>query len=99
MGWRVGIDTGGTFTDLVAVRGKDLRIVKVPSTPPDFETGIVNSIISAGLKLDEIDEIAHGTTVATNAPAHSVTAPRNSRGPHWILTRRTVLEPAIAIRQ
>lgn len=67
MGWRVGIDTGGTFTDLVAVRGKDLRIVKVPSTPPDFETGIVNSIISAGLKLDEIDEIAHGTTVATNA--------------------------------
>ena len=39
MGWRIGIDTGGTFTDLVAINGSDMRVAKVPSTPPDFDQG------------------------------------------------------------
>ena len=65
--WRVGIDTGGTFTDLVAMRVGDLRIAKVPSTPSAFERGVLNAIAAAGIEIGEIDLLAHGTTVATNA--------------------------------
>jgi N-methylhydantoinase A len=75
MGWHIGIDTGGTFTDLVAIDGSTMRVAKVPSTPPDFEQGIVNSIIAADIPFDEIDAIAHGTTVATNAVITGNTAP------------------------
>jgi N-methylhydantoinase A len=66
-GWRLGIDTGGTYTDLVAIRGTDRRIAKVPSTPPDFEQGVLDAITAAGVPLGEIELLAHGTTVATNA--------------------------------
>ena len=59
---RVGVDTGGTFTDLVADDG---RIVKVPSTPSAPAAAVATAI-------DELDAgrpelLAHGTTVATNA--------------------------------
>lgn len=74
-GWRVGIDTGGTYTDLVAVRGDEQRIAKVPSTPPHFEQGVLDAIVAAGLRLDEIRLIAHGTTVATNAIITGTGAP------------------------
>lgn len=67
MGWRVGIDTGGTYTDLVAVRGAERRIAKVPSTPSNFERGVLDAVQSAGIAIAEIDMLAHGTTVATNA--------------------------------
>jgi N-methylhydantoinase A len=66
-GWRVGIDTGGTYTDLVAIRGAERRIAKVPSTPPDYEQGVIDSISTAGIAPADIDLLAHGTTVATNA--------------------------------
>jgi N-methylhydantoinase A len=66
-GWRVGIDTGGTYTDLVAVRGDDRRISKVPSTPPDYDRGVIEAIAAAGISPTEIELLAHGTTVATNA--------------------------------
>ena len=66
-GWRVGIDTGGTYTDLVAIRGADRRISKVPSTPPDYETGVIAAIEAAGIEPGDIELLAHGTTVATNA--------------------------------
>ena len=66
-GWQVGIDTGGTFTDLVAVRGDEQRIAKVPSTPSAFDQGVLDSIAAAGIEAAEIEMIAHGTTVATNA--------------------------------
>jgi len=65
--WRVGIDTGGTFTDIVSTDGKKIKIGKVPSTPPDFETGVLNSIRDISIELDEISIINHGTTVTTNA--------------------------------
>ncbi len=67
MGWRVGIDTGGTYTDLVAVRGQDRRIAKTPSTPPDYDQGVLDAVRAAGISPGDIDLIAHGTTVATNA--------------------------------
>ena len=66
-GWRIGVDTGGTYTDLVAVHGSDLRIAKVPSTPPRYEDGVINAIAAAGIEIAAVDSIAHGTTVATNA--------------------------------
>jgi N-methylhydantoinase A len=65
--WRVGIDTGGTYTDLVAVRGAQRRIAKVPSTPPRYEEGVLEALRSADIQPVEIDLLAHGTTVATNA--------------------------------
>jgi N-methylhydantoinase A/oxoprolinase/acetone carboxylase beta subunit len=63
---RVGVDTGGTFTDFVLVDGAQLRVHKVPSTPEDPSRAIL-----AGLH-DLIGEAAgpdvvHGSTVATNA--------------------------------
>jgi len=70
---RLGIDVGGTFTDLLLHddrRGRTFR-AKTPSTPEDQSIGIVNGIrlISdiAGISSDDIDVILHGTTVATNA--------------------------------
>jgi len=69
---RVGVDIGGTFTDLVFVRpdGKlDRR--KRPSTPADYTQAIVLGIVDyckeAGLELTQVTEVVHATTVATNA--------------------------------
>jgi N-methylhydantoinase A len=66
-GFRVGVDTGGTFTDLVATNGDELRIAKVPSTPPHYEQGVLAAIAAAEIAISEIAVLAHGTTVATNA--------------------------------
>lgn len=70
---RLGIDVGGTFTDLLLYddkRRKTFR-AKTPSTPEDQSIGIVNGIhlISqiADIAPEEIEVILHGTTVATNA--------------------------------
>jgi N-methylhydantoinase A len=63
---RIGIDTGGTFTDLIAWDGQSIRTAKVPSTPPDFHRGVVNAIASI-LKSGETADLIHGSTVATNA--------------------------------
>ena len=74
MTWMVGIDTGGTFTDVIALNRNtgELRTVKVPSTPRDPSQAIVNGVNALiGLKGDfaaqDISFFAHGTTVATNA--------------------------------
>ncbi len=72
MSFRVGIDIGGTFTDLVLL-GKAGRAltVKVPSTPDDYSRSIAESLQVAlpqiGIAGEDIDEVIHGTTVATNA--------------------------------
>ncbi|HLI14792.1 MAG TPA: hydantoinase/oxoprolinase family protein [Acidimicrobiales bacterium] len=73
--WRVGIDTGGTFTDLVAVRGSALSSAKVPSTPPRYEQGVLDALAAAGIDLAETELVAHGTTVATNAVITGQVAP------------------------
>ena len=59
---RVGVDTGGTFTDLVADDG---RIAKVPSTPSDPGDAVRRAIAAITTTLPDV--LAHGTTVATNA--------------------------------
>jgi N-methylhydantoinase A len=66
-GTRVGVDVGGTFTDLVAL--VDGRVVtwKVPSTRRDQAAAVVHALESAGLEKADVAEIRHGTTVATNA--------------------------------
>src|SRR5262245_29167669 len=61
----LGIDVGGTFTDLVAWDGQNLRIVKVPSTPPDFHLAVIEAVRTAAG--DAPAAIVHGSTVATNA--------------------------------
>ncbi len=71
MSTRIGIDIGGTFTDLVFLdpAGKVLR-AKVLSTPDDYSEGIANGLAQAmeqGLDIAGIAQIMHGTTVATNA--------------------------------
>ena len=62
-GRRVGVDTGGTFTDVVADDGS---IVKVPSTPQDPSVAVADGI-RAALGGETPAVLAHGTTVATNA--------------------------------
>ncbi|HET9938295.1 MAG TPA: hydantoinase B/oxoprolinase family protein, partial [Gaiella sp.] len=69
---RLGVDVGGTFTDLVLVDEASGRITvdKVPSTPDDPARGTVAGIRElcdkAGVELGEIDSLLHGTTIATN---------------------------------
>jgi N-methylhydantoinase A len=64
---RVGVEVGGTFTDLVAIGPSGIRITKVPSVPRRPDEGAFNALLESGLPLAKIDDLAHGSTVATNA--------------------------------
>lgn len=64
---RVGVEVGGTFTDLVLVEDGKLRIAKVPSTPANPDEGALNAITAANIPPAEITDLVHGSTVATNA--------------------------------
>ena len=72
MGYRLGIDVGGTFTDLALLDADTGRFVveKVPSVPADPSEGILNGIVrilgEAGVSPDLVSDLAHGTTVSTN---------------------------------
>jgi len=67
--WRVGIDVGGTFTDLFAWNEADGRQVssKVLTTRPDRSQGVISALRAAGIASREISYLMHGTTTATNA--------------------------------
>jgi len=72
--WRIGIDIGGTFTDVVGmeVTSKKLCVTKVPSIPSDpsraVAAGLRNLIEThPEIKPEDVEFFAHGTTVATNA--------------------------------
>lgn len=67
--WRVGIDVGGTFTDLFAwnQQSKDYKTAKVLTTKDDRSRGVLESITAAGIPFNEIAVLMHGTTTATNA--------------------------------
>jgi N-methylhydantoinase A len=66
-GSRLGVDVGGTFTDLVAIEDGRLVTAKVPSTPRDQSVGVIAAVDRAGLDPTAVTVFAHGSTVATNA--------------------------------
>src|SRR2546426_3303239 len=79
MAYRLGVDVGGTFTDLFLVgdeNGDGGRWrVKTPSTPADPSEGVLTGVRriceEAGISVAELRNILHGTTVATNAVLES----------------------------
>jgi N-methylhydantoinase A len=65
---RIGVDTGGTFTDCVVLDGPELRILKVFSTPDDAARAVVQGVHRlTGDKAAKALDIIHGTTVGTNS--------------------------------
>lgn len=71
--WRIGVDVGGTFTDVALVNETtgSIGLAKVPTTPPNFDEGVLNGIHHAMKKydiaVDAVSLLAHATTVVTNA--------------------------------
>src|SRR5580658_9509055 len=69
---RLGIDVGGTFTDLLLFdeRSGAMRLLKTPSTPSDQSVGILNGIEllveETGIAAADVAALLHGTTVSTN---------------------------------
>src|SRR5436305_650461 len=66
-GIAVGVDVGGTFTDLVAIVDGELRTAKVPTIPVDEGAGVAAALAASGIPVREVEVLAHGTTVASNA--------------------------------
>jgi len=62
---RLGVDVGGTFTDLVALVDGRIETAKVPSTPADQSEGVLAALRAGGVR--DVAAFAHGMTVATNA--------------------------------
>ncbi|MCC6792163.1 MAG: hydantoinase/oxoprolinase family protein [Thermomicrobiales bacterium] len=79
--YRLGIDTGGTFTDatLIDEATGELAIAKVPSTPADPAIGFLNAatriLRQQRVSPDQVEYVVHGTTVATNAVIEGNVAP------------------------
>lgn len=73
MSYRLGVDVGGTFTDLLLINELtgDTHTAKVPSTPEDSSIGVLNGIAriceESGVEPSDVELVMHGTTVATNA--------------------------------
>ncbi|MBU2979354.1 hydantoinase/oxoprolinase family protein [Alteromonas sp. C1M14] len=73
MSYRLGVDVGGTFTDLLLINeiSGETFTAKVPSTPHDSSVGVLNGIDriceESGVNVADIARVMHGTTVATNA--------------------------------
>lgn len=76
MGYVIGIDVGGTFTDAVALRPDGTMVsAKTPSTPPDYSDGVLSALdllatelgMPVGELLAQTDHISHGTTSSLNA--------------------------------
>ena len=65
----IGVDVGGTFTDVFILdeTSSSVSVAKVPTTPKDQSIGFLNGILSKIDKLSNVATIIHGTTVATNA--------------------------------
>src|SRR5699024_1783323 len=73
MKYRLGVDTGGTFTDTAIINGSsgEVLITKVPSTPNNPSVAVVNGLEEitekSGISTEDISFFIHGSTVATNA--------------------------------
>lgn len=65
----LGIDVGGTFTDLIIVDSEKnlVMLEKVSSTPKNQSIGVKNGLLKFQMPLDNLNAVVHGTTVATNA--------------------------------
>jgi N-methylhydantoinase A len=66
---RVAVDVGGTFTDICIFdeSTQSMRVTKVPSTPDNPMTAVINGVRRANIDLTDVELFSHGTTVATNA--------------------------------
>ena len=73
MTWRIGVDIGGTFTDVVLADEATgaIDVLKVPTTPRDFAEGVLAGLRAAmaahGVAAGDVGWLAHATTVVTNA--------------------------------
>ncbi|WP_290984766.1 hydantoinase/oxoprolinase N-terminal domain-containing protein, partial [Ferrovibrio sp.] len=69
MAWIVGIDVGGTFTDLIGIEPKLGRVAlaKVPTTVENQAFGVLAALEQGGIALADTETIVHGTTTTTNA--------------------------------
>ena len=73
MSYRLGVDVGGTFTDLLLINEEsgETFTAKVPSTPEDSSIGVLNGVgqicDESGVDPKQVSRVMHGTTVATNA--------------------------------
>jgi N-methylhydantoinase A len=73
MAWRIGVDIGGTFTDVALVEEETARIgvVKVPTTPRDFAEGVIDGLCQGLARYSvgpaQVSLLSHATTVVTNA--------------------------------
>ena len=74
---RIGVDTGGTFTDVVLydTDSGEIHVTKTPSTPPNFDEGVLTGIDKilekTGTDPADVSFLSHGTTVGTNAVLES----------------------------
>ena len=100
---RIGADVGGTFTDVVLVDSSGVIWThKVPSTPPHFERAVLEAVAvllrQSGVAASDVDEVAHGTTVATNCVLEhrgARTALITTRGFRDVLELRRTRAPQI----
>ncbi|MEM8973137.1 MAG: hydantoinase/oxoprolinase family protein [Pseudomonadota bacterium] len=73
MAWRIGVDIGGTFTDVALVKegSGEIGVAKVPTTVPDFADGVLNGLRRAmddyEIAAGDVSLLSHATTVVTNA--------------------------------
>jgi len=93
MAWRIGVDIGGTFTDVVLVDDESghIGVAKVPTTPRDVTEGVIDGIRQglARYRVDPVAVVAHATTIVANALIEKKGAPAG-----FVATRgfRDVLE-------
>jgi N-methylhydantoinase A len=75
--WQVGIDIGGTFTDVVAFQPSTGKIAeaKVRSHPDDPIAGLLAALEAVGISWDRVADLMHGTTMVTNAIVEDRLAP------------------------
>jgi N-methylhydantoinase A len=67
MAARIGIDTGGTFTDVVRLGPAGVQVHKLPSTPKDPARAVLGGLAAVRRRADEPVDVVHGTTVGLNA--------------------------------